>query len=247
MREAVALDRAGLSQDAIGVYGRAAILCPRRPEPHIQLAMAYIKLRRFERAKAAIDFARNHVRTKSQRFGALVIEFLIAFERFCQNRQPYSCDECHHLVDCLLDIAPAHPFPLHFRVILHLEMAVDPGSMEVRRVIESERGLRAMQRYLCHAKQFPPALRVYDTRFVTELKPYLGQLPEQGGPDWEEAMDRLKLFAARAAQSNILKFQPITVMKKYFNIFAVATLVLGLSMLALTTDGIFVIDCGDLC
>jgi hypothetical protein len=247
MREADALDRAGLSQEAISVLRKANILCPNCPEPYIQIAMAQIKLRRYGQAKESVDFARNHVRTKRQRFGLLMIDLCIAFENFRQDKNQRTADDCHHIVDCLLDLESAHPFPLHVRVLLHLELAVDPCSMEVRRAIESERGLRAIQRYFCLADRFPVALRKYHARFAIELKSYLDAVPEEDRPFWMEAFEHLTLFADQSTYPSNSTFQPTRIMKKFAHVLAIAAFACFQLVLGLTAGGIMVIDIGDLC
>jgi tetratricopeptide (TPR) repeat protein len=246
MRQACALDQVGLTQEAISLYQHAIILYPSRPEPYIELAMAKIKLRRFDEASQVIDFARNHVRSKVQRFGLLLIETHIAYERFQQQKDPHHAYLCHHLVNCMLDLRPDHPFPLHIRVILHLDLALDTGSNEVRKVLELEKAMAAMQHYLCLATRFPPALRKYHNRFVPELKAYISSMPAESQDAWNQVVNQLRFIGMQNSHASSFKSKSIQIMRKYtFGLFgAIASI--GYLALTVWVDGIFVIDCADI-
>lgn len=248
MQQADTLDRAGLTQDAVSAYQHASIIYPRRPEPYIQLAMAKIKLRRLEEAQRAIDFARNHIRTKAQRFGVLLIEARIAYAQFEQHRTPGTAAACHHLINCLLDLKPTHPFPLHFRVVLHLDMATDPHCNPVRQTLELEFAATAMQRYLCLAGQFAPVMQKYHARFVPELAAYLQKLAPEDQAAWTPALDALRLHALAAEHTTTFHFAKRFTMNPFTKIFFPAAL-FCLSLLSneAARCGIFIIDCADIC
>lgn len=245
MQKAAALDQAGLTQDALIVYQRAVVLRPHLPDPHIQVAMASFKLRRYEETKQAIGFARNYVRSKAQRFSLLMIEAYMAYENFQRNKDLHAAAICHHLANCLLDLDPAHPFPLHYRVVIHLELATDKQAFEVRQVWELEKAETAMRRYLHLADQFHPSLHKYHARFVPELKSYLQKMSEEAQANWLSMLDDLRLLALQAEKNPPFNYYPITTMKKFFKRISLFAIALSLVLTTAATNGIFIMDCID--
>lgn len=245
MRKAAALDQAGLTQDALAVYQRAVFLRPRFPNAHIQVAMASIKLRRFEEAQQAIGFARNYVRSKPQRFALLLLEAHMAYENFRQNKDVRTASICHHLANCLLDLDPLHPFPLHFKVVIHLELAYDKQSFEVRRAWELEKAEIAMRRYLHSAAQFEPSLRKYHARFAPELKAYIQAMPEEAQAAWLPMLDELRLLALLAEKNQPFTTSSLTTMKNFFKKISVSLIALAMVLTTVLSDGIFIMDCID--
>lgn len=245
MQKAAALDLAGLTQDALIIYREAAVLRPRWPDPHIQVAMASIKLRRYEEARQAIGLARNYVRSKAQRFAVLLLEAHLAYEAFKRCKDMHTASVCHHLANCLLDLNPLHPFPLHFRVVIHLDLANDKQSFEVRQAWELEKAETAMRRYLHAAPQFVSSLHKYHARFVPELKAYIQAMPEAAQATWLTLLDELRFLALKAEKPQPFTTPSITSMKKFFKTISFSLITLSMLITMALSDGIFIMDCID--
>jgi hypothetical protein len=213
------------------------------------LLLAKIKLRRYDEATSAIGFARNHVRTRRQRFSLQLIEFQIGYQRFCQHKTPAGAEVCHRLVNCLVDLKEGHPFPLHFRVALHLDMATDPESCDVRRTLEFGHAHTAMQRYLHFSKKFPARLQKYHARFVTELGTYTPHFPDEERIAWEPLLEALRFRTYQADIPLASNQSPFSFMKRFMlqQLYRLNVLFwLGYFLLEESCKvGIFIIDCID--